>query len=600
MPPDSDAPHGAPARLRPVREGAFTTHDGVSLFYRHWPATLPRRGAILLLHRGHEHSGRMAHLVDELDLPAFDFYAWDSRGHGRSPGARGDAPSVGTIVRDLDTFSAHIARVHGVAVGDQAVVAQSVAAVVCAAWVHDVAPRLRAQVLASPAFDVRLYVPLARPGLALLRRWRGNFFVTSYVKAKLLTRDPARQAGYDADPLIAKSISVNILLGLHDTARRVVADSHAIVVPTQLLVSGADWVVKQAPQHAFFERLSSPVKERHVFETFLHDTLGERDRAPAVGRVRDFLLRAFDTPAAAPDLAGLDRAGVAHDEAAALARALPWWTPRGLYWTLARASIRLGASLSDGLRIGRETGHNSGSMLDYVYRDEASGAGPLGRLADRRYLDAPGWRGIRQRKAHLEELVRLAIGRLRAANRPVRLLDIAAGHGRYVLDAIAASPTRPDAIVLRDVEPRHVDAARALIRERRLADIARSETGDAFDRDALAAVSPRPTLAIVSGLYELFGDNAAVARSLAGLAAAIEPGGLLVYTNQPWHPQLELIARTLTHPDGSPWVMRRRTQAEMDALVRRAGFEKEATRVDEGGLFTVSLARRVDAAGPDS
>ena len=41
--------------------------------------------------------------------------------------------------------------------------------------------------LASPAFDIKLYVPFARPGLKALRAWRGNFFVNSYVKPQLLT-----------------------------------------------------------------------------------------------------------------------------------------------------------------------------------------------------------------------------------------------------------------------------------------------------------------------------------------------------------------------------------------------------------------------------
>jgi hypothetical protein len=37
--------------------------------------------------------------------------------------------------------------------------------------------------------------------------------------------------------------------------------------------------------------------------------------------------------------------------------------------------------------------------------------------------------------------------------------------------------------------------------------------------------------------------------------------------------------------------MRRRTQAEMDAARRGAGFEKLEQRIDEWGIFTVSLAR---------
>jgi hypothetical protein len=221
------------------------------------------------------------------------------------------------------------------------------------------------------------------------------------------------------------------------------------------------------------------------------------------------------------------------------------------------------------------------------------GATPVGRMIDRTYLDSIGWRGIRQRKRHVEELLRDAIARLRAAGQPVHIVDIAAGHGRYVLDAVASLADQPDSILLRDYSDLNVQQGRALIRERGLERIARFDNADAFDRASLAAITPKPTLAVVSGLYELFSDNDLVRRSLAGLGDAIAPGGYLVYTGQPWHPQLELIARALTsHRQGNAWVMRRRTQVEMDELVAAAGFRKRSQRIDEWGIFTVSLAQR--------
>jgi hypothetical protein len=116
---------------------------------------------------------------------------------------------------------------------------------------------------------------------------------------------------------------------------------------------------------------------------------------------------------------------------------------------------------------------------------------------------------------------------------------------------------------------------RALIAEKGLQDTAQFVQADAFDRISLATVTPRPTLAVVSGLYELFPDNEMVQRSLAGVGDAVEDRGYLVYTGQPWHPQLEMIARALTsHRQGEAWVMRRRTQVEMDQLVEEAGFRK--------------------------
>jgi alpha-beta hydrolase superfamily lysophospholipase len=566
----------------------------VALFYRRWPAVSdPARGAILLFHRGHEHGGRLSHLVDELGLPDFEFYAWDARGHGQSPGERGYSPSFAASVRDVQTFLEHVSAEHGVDPEKTAVIAQSVGAVLIATWAHDYAPRVRALVLASPAFRVRLYVPFARPGLRLMHRLKGHFFVQSYVKSKLLTHDPERRRSFDADPLITRAISVNILLEMNDAAERVVQDARAITIPTQLLISGADFVVDQAPQHAFFVNLGTPTKERHTFPGFFHDTLGEAGRKAPLAQARRFILERFDAALDRPDLLEAHLFGYTRDEADRLASPLPALSARGLYWTGYRANLRLAGFLSKGIALGHKTGFDSGSTLDYVYRNQAEGLGSLGRAIDRAYIDAIGWRGIRQRKVHVEELIQAALQRLAAAGQPRRILDIAAGHGRYVLEALADGEHLPEQIVLRDYAPINVEAGQRLIADKGLANIARFEKADAFDPDAIATVEPRPTLGIVSGLYELFPDNAMVRRSLAGLSRAIAPGGYLVYTGQPWHPQLEMIARALTsHRAGQAWVMRRRTQAEMDQLVAAAGFRKLAQRIDEWGIFSVSLAVR--------
>ncbi len=582
--------------MREQQQHTFSTHDGVELFYRHWPATAdagPRK-AIVLFHRGHEHSGRIAHLVDELGLPDFDFFAWDARGHGQSPGERGDSPSFATSARDVQTFCDHIGAAYGIDEENLAVVAQSVGAVIAATWVHDYAPKIRALVLASPAFKVKLYVPFARPGLALMRKFRGNFFVNSYVKAKFLSHDPQRVASYDSDPLITKAISVNVLLGLYEAADRVVADAQAIQVPTQLLISGSDFVVHRKPQQQFFERLGSLKKELHVLPGFFHDTLGERDRATAVNSARRFILQNFTQPLDRASLLDADKLGATCAESEALAAPLPRNSLRDLYWRMTRASMGLGKNLSDGVKLGFDTGFDSGSTLDYVYRNTPTGKGALGRMIDTNYLNSIGWRGIRQRKLNVEELLRLAMARLRADERDVRIVDIAAGHGRYILEALQGVAPLPESILLRDYSDINVRDGSALIREKGLGDIAQFIKGDAFDRASLAALEPKPTLAVVSGLYELFADNAMVGGSLAGLAEAVEPGGYLVYTGQPWHPQLELIARALTsHRQGQAWVMRRRSQAEMDQLVEAAGFRKITQRVDEWGIFTVSLAQKI-------
>ncbi|MEO7649760.1 MAG: lysophospholipase, partial [Bryobacteraceae bacterium] len=222
---------------RNASEHTFATWDGVELFYRAWIPDRPFSRAMVLFHRGHEHSGRWQETVDLLALDDFAIFAWDARGHGRSPGERGYAPGFECLVRDADAFVRHIAGEYSVPMESIAIVAHSVGAVIASTWVHDYAPPIRALVLASPAMRVKLYIPFALFFLRLQLMVQGKAFVKSYVKPGMLTHDPAECESYARDPLIARSIAVNILIEMHDTATRILADASAIRVPTLVLVS---------------------------------------------------------------------------------------------------------------------------------------------------------------------------------------------------------------------------------------------------------------------------------------------------------------------------------------------------------------------------
>ncbi|MCI3797838.1 bifunctional alpha/beta hydrolase/class I SAM-dependent methyltransferase [Escherichia coli] len=576
-------------------EHFFTTSDNTALFYRHWPTLLPgAKKVIVLFHRGHEHSGRLQHIVDELAMPDTAFYAWDARGHGQTSGPRGYSPSLARSVQDVDEFVRFAASDSQVGLEEVVVIAQSVGAVMVATWVHDYAPAIRGLVLASPAFKVKLYVPLARPGLALWHRLRGLFFINSYVKGRYLTHDRQRVASFNNDPLITRAIAVNILLDLYKTSERIVSDAAAITLPTQLLISGDDYVVHRQPQIDFYQRLRSPLKELHLLPGFYHDTLGEENRAQAFEKMQSFISRLYANKSQKFDYQHEDRTGPSADRWRLLSGGPVPLSPVDLAYRFMRKAMKLFGAHSAGLHLGMSTGFDSGSSLDYVYQNQPQGSNAFGRFIDKIYLNSVGWRGIRQRKTHLQMLIKQAVAHLHAKGLAVRVVDIAAGHGRYVLDALANEPAISE-ILLRDYSEVNVAQGQEMIAQRGMSGRVRFEQGDAFNPEELSALTPRPTLAIVSGLYELFPENEQVKNSLAGLANAIDPGGILIYTGQPWHPQLELIVGVLTsHKDGKPWVMRVRSQGEMDSLVHDAGFDKCTQRIDVWGIFTVSMAVRRD------
>jgi alpha-beta hydrolase superfamily lysophospholipase len=568
-------------------EQRMVSWDGTELFYRAWlPNESKTKRSLLLFHRGHEHSGRWQETVDSLGLSDLAIFAWDARGHGRSPGARGAARELSDVIKDVDAFVRHIRDQYGIPLENMILLAHSLAAVTVSAWVHDYAPPIRGLILATAAFAVKLYVPLAIPALRLQQKTIGGGQVKSYVRASMLTHDPVEAARYENDPLIFREISIQLLLDLHDTARRLVADAGAIRVPTLILAAGRDYVVGLEAQRKFFNRLSSPVKQMHLFPAMYHAIFHETDRARVIERVREFVEERLAQPRLNGSLRHADRYGHTWEEYERLK------LRGGPQFLIAKAGLKVAGRLSKGVEIGWSHGFDSGMSLDYVYANISQGSSRLGRLIDANYLKSIGWRGIRQRKTNLERTLRRAVEETHAAKRRVHIVDIAAGTGRYVLEVMKELPGIPMSALLRDDRQVNVEIARRDAAESGLANV-QIQVADAFDRASLAAISPRATIGIVSGLYELFPSNDGVLESLGGLAAAIEPGGFLIYTNQPWHPQLEFIARVLRNREGKRWIMRRRTTGEMDELVRIAGFEKCGMEIDRWGMFTVSIARRV-------
>ena len=283
-----------------------------------------------------------------------------------------------------------------------------------------------------------------------------------------------------------------------------------------------------------------------------------------------------------------------------------------------RTLFKTVGKMSDGIKVGLKYGFDSGESLDYVYENRAGGLGPVGKFLDRLYLDSPGWSGIRTRGEIMRQSIRWAIEKSSDSNETIELIDIASGPGRYVLDVLIAMKSEGAA----SSNSSSMNAQPAL--KARLYDM--DETGLAFGRARAAAncvdnveyvkknaflpdshlvahtddkfaqlvdkKGERCDIAIASGLYELFPDNDLIRASLKNLSSTVREGGYLIYTNQPWHPQLEFISNVLSNRDGEPWVMRCRSQEEIDGLVRDAGFEKISMQSDDNGIFTVSIAMR--------
>jgi len=422
----------------------FTTFDGTQLLYRVWqhdsksPTSLSSK-AVIILHRGHEHSQRYAEFAQSLVDEETVVFAWDARGHGLSPGKRGDAETFGDFARDLDYFVKHVAKETALHTQDIVIVGHSVGAVTLATWVHDYAPNIRGMILATPAFDVRLYMPFAKPALRAYGQVAPKSTIKSYVQPRMLTNDKAEAEKYQDDDLISPEISVRLLVDMADTANRVIEDAATISTPTLLIQADKDLVVNDKAQSKFFDRLSSPIKECLVLGGQRHGVFHELGRHETFAAVKTFIDKLYRQKSTTPDLTNAHQSGVTYDEHKKLSEALPIYCPRRWGFALQRLTLNTVGRLSRGVQIGLATGFDSGVSLDHVYENDPRGTTVIGRVLDRVYLNSIGWKGIRQRRVHLQQQLADAITTV-AAKRcesphqededAVRILDVATGELR--------------------------------------------------------------------------------------------------------------------------------------------------------------------------
>lgn len=568
------------------QQSSFTTFDGLTIFYRYRAPKRQTHDTLLLLHRGHEHSARMTTVADHLSEEDFWCFAFDLRGHGLSGGMRAWAPDFNTWVKDLNSFSGHLHQKFSINTNDILLIANSVSSVIALSWILNYGANVKGCILAAPAFSIKLYIPLALAALKVLSKFSSQQFVTSYVRPNLLTRDKQAAKAYDEDPLITKKIGVNVLVTLFDASKNAFKRLEDFETPVLLLTAGNDHIVHNKLHSQFINKISSTVKEHILLDGFRHALFFEKEQHKVIDPCKSFIesvfgFKAKQLPAVIPNARP-------HTEIEYKELLDNGAKSKQLYYGMFRYLLTLVGKYSHGISIGLKKGFDSGVMLDYVYQNKPSGTNFFGKMIDGVYLNSVGWRGIRTRKNHIKKSLQLLTRNIHKEGAAPIILDVASGVGRYLFEIQKEEPY-PVELHLNDIDTNSTVQAKALASEFGSKD-STFMNQDVFTLSPSKTTSPQPNIIVVSGLFELYGNNTQVHRVLENLFSLLQEGGYLIYTGQPWHPQLELIGRLLNNRQGKRWVMRRRIQAEMDQLVSSAGFNKLNTASDDLGIFTVSCA----------
>jgi alpha-beta hydrolase superfamily lysophospholipase len=232
-------------------------------------------------------------LAGALNADGWQVQGWDHRGHGRSPGRRGDVPQPDSLLRDT---AAAVERARGAGIGPLVLLGHSLGGAVAARFVAEglsdrPAPwwrRVDALVLSSPALDPGMGA-LQRLLLAVARPLFPHLPVGNGLKPEWISRDPAVVRAYVADPGVHDRVSAMLASFVVEAGEFVRQRAAHWTLPTLLMWAGADRCVDPLGSAAFAAAAPSAVVSAQVWPALAHEIFNEPERGQVVGELLRWL-----------------------------------------------------------------------------------------------------------------------------------------------------------------------------------------------------------------------------------------------------------------------------------------------------------------------
>jgi alpha-beta hydrolase superfamily lysophospholipase len=271
-------------------EQNFSTQDHLNLFMQGWETSNPK-AVVYMVHGLGEHSGRYAHVAAALNDAGYTLVAFDLRGHGKSQGQRGHAPSIDHFMDDIDTFAQKVAErypnmprfLYGHSLGGMLAINYCICC----------KPTLLGAVISAPGLrsalqEQKMKVFLSKVGGLLLPTLK----LKSGLDPTSLYHDAEVVKAYIDDPMVHDDISFGLARSSLDGISRAFARASEITIPLLVMHGSEDRLVFPSGSQDFCRLVKSDCTLK-IWDGMYHEIHNE----PEKERVIDFMVDWMNQPA---------------------------------------------------------------------------------------------------------------------------------------------------------------------------------------------------------------------------------------------------------------------------------------------------------------
>jgi acylglycerol lipase len=265
--------------------------DGCELFVRQWSSQAADGGTdalVVIMHGYAEHCGRYREFAEFLVQAGHPVAAIDARGHGRSPGQRGDIEHYEQYVDDLHGFA--LAMRQRYPNRKLIVLGHSNGGLTALRMIQSRPPVTDGLILTSPLVELRPdHRPVPRWFAYILVKLIGRVPLPNNLKPRDLTHDQAILAAHELDPLNHKVTTARWYVAVLNAMDQAWARMKDVRLPTLVMEADQDPIVVPDAITRAYGAIGSNDKELVVCVDSFHELLNEVDRAKAYSKIAGWL-----------------------------------------------------------------------------------------------------------------------------------------------------------------------------------------------------------------------------------------------------------------------------------------------------------------------
>jgi len=267
-------------------EFGWKTGDGLQLYAQGWQPETEPEGVVCLVHGLGEHSGRYAHLAAFLNQAGYALLAFDLRGHGKSEGQRGHAPSYEALMEDVSHLLEEAAKrypdrprfLYGHSLGSAAI-----------NYALHRRPPLAGVIVTGPAFQPAFEPPAWKLtlGKIMYNLWP-TLSMSNELDRQALSRDPDVVRAYNNDPLVHDRVTARFAMDFLQAGLWALEHAAEFPLPLLLMHGGADRITSAQASREFAAKAGERCTLK-VWDGLYHEIHNEPEKEQVFGYLLEWL-----------------------------------------------------------------------------------------------------------------------------------------------------------------------------------------------------------------------------------------------------------------------------------------------------------------------